>query len=75
MRKEITVTAEPRESRGKNEAAVCAVKGFAPAVLYGANAPAVAVAVSPKEVNKICTAPPDTTPSSISLCRAATKSR
>jgi large subunit ribosomal protein L25 len=53
MRKEITVTAEPRESRGKNEARRLRVKGFAPAVLYGANAPAVAVAVSPKEVNKI----------------------
>lgn len=53
MRKEITVTAEPRESRGKNEARRLRVKGFAPAVLYGANGPAVAVAVSPKEVNKI----------------------
>jgi large subunit ribosomal protein L25 len=53
MRKEITVTAEPRESRGKNEARRLRVKGLAPAVLYGANGPAVAVAVSPKEVNKI----------------------
>jgi large subunit ribosomal protein L25 len=53
MRKDITVTAEPRESRGKNEARRLRVKGFAPAVLYGANGPAVAVAVSPKEVNKI----------------------
>jgi len=53
MRKDITVTAEPRESRGKNEARRLRVKGFAPAVLYGANGPAVAVSVSPKEVNKI----------------------
>ena len=53
MRKDITVTAEPRETRGKNEARRLRVKGFAPAVLYGANGPAVAVAVSPKEVNKI----------------------
>jgi large subunit ribosomal protein L25 len=53
MRKDITVTAEPRESRGKNEARRLRVKGLAPAVLYGANGPAVAVAVSPKEVNKI----------------------
>ena len=53
MRKDITVAAEPRESRGKNEARRLRVKGFAPAVLYGANEPAVAVAVSPKEVNKI----------------------
>jgi large subunit ribosomal protein L25 len=53
MRRDITVAAEPRESRGKNEARRLRVKGFAPAVLYGANEPAVAVAVSPKEVNKI----------------------
>jgi large subunit ribosomal protein L25 len=53
MRKDITVAAEPRESRGKNEARRLRVKGFAPAVLYGANEPAVAVSVSPKEVNKI----------------------
>ena len=53
MRKEITVTAEPRESRGKNEALRLRVKGLAPAVLYGANGPSVAVAVNPKEVNKI----------------------
>jgi large subunit ribosomal protein L25 len=53
MRKEITVTAEPRETRGKNEARRLRVKGFAPAILYGAKGPSVAVSVSPKEVNKI----------------------
>jgi large subunit ribosomal protein L25 len=53
MRTQITVNAEPRESRGKNEARRLRVKGLAPAILYGANLPAVAVAVSPKEVNKI----------------------
>jgi large subunit ribosomal protein L25 len=53
MRKEITVTAELRESRGKNEARRLRVKGFAPGVLYGSGRPAVAVSVSPKEVNKI----------------------
>jgi large subunit ribosomal protein L25 len=53
MRKDITVSAAPRETRGKNEARRLRVKGFAPAVLYGANEPSVAVAVSPKEVNKI----------------------
>src|SRR5579864_8679919 len=53
MRKDITVAAEPRETRGKNEARRLRVKGLAPAILYGANGPAVAVAVSPKEVNKI----------------------
>ncbi|HTW63049.1 MAG TPA: 50S ribosomal protein L25 [Bryobacteraceae bacterium] len=53
MRKEITVTAEPRESRGKNEARRLRVKGMAPGVLYGAERDAVAVSVNPKEVNKI----------------------
>src|SRR6266576_1783287 len=53
MRKEITVAAELRDSRGKNEARRLRVTGFAPAVLYGASQPAVAISVSPKEVNKI----------------------
>jgi large subunit ribosomal protein L25 len=53
MRKEITVTAEPRETRGKNEARRLRVKGFAPAVLYGSGSPAVAVSISPKEIKKI----------------------
>jgi large subunit ribosomal protein L25 len=53
MRKEITVAAEARLTRGKNEARRLRVKGLAPAVLYGSGGPAVAVAVSPKEVHKI----------------------
>ena len=53
MRKEITVSAETRESRGKNEARRLRVKGLAPAVLYGSGSPAVAVSVSPKEINRI----------------------
>jgi large subunit ribosomal protein L25 len=53
MRKEITVTAEPRESRGKNEARRLRVKGLVPAVLYGSDREAVAVSVNPKDVNKI----------------------
>src|SRR5579862_1148333 len=53
MRKEITVSAEPRESRGKNEARRLRVKGLAPAVLYGSDRDAVAVSVNPKDVNKI----------------------
>jgi large subunit ribosomal protein L25 len=53
MRKEITVAAERRDSRGKNEARRLRVKGFAPAILYGANRPALAVSVSPKDVTKI----------------------
>ncbi|HLH00642.1 MAG TPA: 50S ribosomal protein L25 [Bryobacteraceae bacterium] len=53
MRASITVSAERRDSRGKNEARRLRVKGLAPAVLYGAGQPAVAVSVNPKEVNKI----------------------
>ncbi len=53
MRKEITVNAEPRESRGKNEARRLRVKGLAPGVLYGAGRDAVALAVNPKEVGRI----------------------
>ncbi len=53
MRKDITIVAEPRSLRGKNEARRLRVAGQAPAVLYGAGGDAIAVAVSPKEVNKI----------------------
>ncbi len=53
MRKDITIVAEPRSSRGKNEARRLRVAGQAPGVLYGGGGEAVAVAVSPKEVNKI----------------------
>jgi large subunit ribosomal protein L25 len=53
MRKDITIVAEPRSSRGKNEARRLRVVGQTPGVLYGAGGDAVAVAVSPKEVNKI----------------------
>jgi large subunit ribosomal protein L25 len=53
MRKDITIIAEPRSSRGKNEARRLRVSGRTPAVLYGAGGDSVAVAVSPKEVNKI----------------------
>jgi large subunit ribosomal protein L25 len=53
MRKDITVEAEPRASRGKNEARRLRVKGAAPAVLYGAGGESVALAVSPKELVKI----------------------
>jgi len=53
MRKDITIVAEPRSSRGKNEARRLRVAGQAPAVLYGAGGESVAVAISPKEVNKI----------------------
>jgi large subunit ribosomal protein L25 len=53
MRKEITIVAEPRSSRGKNEARRMRAAGSAPAVVYGAAGESVAVAVSPKEVNRI----------------------
>jgi len=53
MKRDITVTAEPRELRGKNEARRLRVRGLAPGVLYGANKDAVAVAINPKEMRKI----------------------
>jgi large subunit ribosomal protein L25 len=53
MRKDLTVTAEPRLGRGKNEARRLRVKGLAPAIVYGAEKEPVAVAVSPKEINRI----------------------
>jgi len=53
MRKDITVAAEPREGRGKNEARRLRAAGSAPAVLYGVSDTAVAVSVSPKEINRI----------------------
>jgi large subunit ribosomal protein L25 len=53
MKTDITISAEPRESRGKNEARRLRVKGLSPAVLYGAGKDAVPVSVSPKEVTKI----------------------
>jgi large subunit ribosomal protein L25 len=57
MRKDITITAEPRASRGKNEARRLRVDQKIPAVLYGAGGDPVAVTVSPKEVNKILFSP------------------
>ncbi len=53
MRKDITVTAEPRASRGKNEARRTRVRGLIPAVLYGAFKDSVPVTVSPKELGRI----------------------
>jgi len=53
MRKDITIVAEPRDKRGKNEARRLRVSGSTPAVLYGTGGEAVAVAVNPKEVNRI----------------------
>ncbi|MDP2996954.1 MAG: 50S ribosomal protein L25 [Bryobacterales bacterium] len=53
MKLEITITAELRDSRGKNEARRLRVGGKIPAVVYGARQEPVAVAVSPKELNRI----------------------
>ena len=53
MRKDITIEAQPRDTRGKNEARRLRVAGSSPAVIYGSGGDAIPVAVSPKEVNKI----------------------
>src|SRR5580700_2325524 len=53
MRRDITVKAEVRAGRGKNEARRLRVRGFIPAVVYGAYKDAVAVSVSPKELSRI----------------------
>jgi len=53
MRKDITVAAEPRSARGKNEMNRLRVKGLNPAVIYGAGKDAVAISVNPKDLHKI----------------------
>ncbi|MCX6634992.1 MAG: 50S ribosomal protein L25 [Acidobacteria bacterium] len=53
MKQEITITAELRDSRGKNEARRLRAGGKIPAVVYGARQQSVAVAVSPKDLNRI----------------------
>jgi len=53
MKREITVVAEPRETRGKNEARRLRARGLAPAIVYGAGSDAVAVSVQPKQLLKI----------------------
>jgi large subunit ribosomal protein L25 len=53
MRKDITVAAGSRDSRGKNEARRLRTAGSMPAVVYGGSERAVAVAVDPKEVGRI----------------------
>ena len=53
MRKDITIQAQERDSRGKNAARRTRVAGAIPAVLYGAGGPSVPVAVNPKEINRI----------------------
>ena len=53
MRRDVTVTAESRDSRGKNEARRLRRKGSMPAVVYGGPDGAAPLAVSPKEISKI----------------------
>lgn len=53
MRKDITVAAEVRTSRGKNEAHRTRAAGKIPAVIYGAYKDPIAVAVNPREIAKI----------------------
>lgn len=53
MKKDITVTAEVRTSRGKNEARRTRVAGQIPAVLYGAYKDPVSIALSPKELLRV----------------------
>ncbi|MDQ2843394.1 MAG: 50S ribosomal protein L25 [Acidobacteriota bacterium] len=53
MRKDITVTAEPRDSRGKNEARRLRAKGSMPAVVYGGPSGATPITVDPKQLTRI----------------------
>ena len=53
MRKDITVAAQPRDSRGKNEAHRTRSRGLIPAVVYGAFKDPVPIAVSPREIMHI----------------------
>jgi large subunit ribosomal protein L25 len=53
MRRDITVKAEVRATRGKNEARRLRVRGIIPAVVYGAYKDAVSIGVSPKEISQI----------------------
>ena len=53
MANNITVAAEPRTLRGKNEARRLRATGSTPAVVYGVGKETFAVSVSPKEVSKI----------------------
>jgi large subunit ribosomal protein L25 len=53
MKREMTITAETRDSRGKNEARRLRAKGSMPAVLYGGSDGPTPVAVSQKELTRI----------------------
>jgi large subunit ribosomal protein L25 len=53
VRKEITVAAEVRASRGKNEARRTRRAGQIPAVIYGSFQEPVSIAVNPRDITKI----------------------
>ena len=53
MKTEVTVAAEPRASRGKNEARRTRRTGMIPAVVYGAYKDAVSIAVNPRQISQI----------------------
>ncbi len=53
MRKDITIAAEPRSERGKNEARRLRAAGRVPGVLYGAGKGSRAVSLEPRQVNRI----------------------
>ena len=53
MANDITIAAEPRTTRGKNEARRLRAAGSAPAVVYGTGKESLTVAVNPKEMVRI----------------------
>jgi len=57
VRKDITINAVIRETRGKNEARRLRARNLIPAVVYGSGQPSLAVAVAPIEVLRILHSP------------------
>lgn len=53
MKKDITIVAEPRSDRGKNESRRLRAAGRIPGIVYGAAEEAVAITVDPREIDKI----------------------
>lgn len=53
MKRDFTITAEARDTRGKNEARRLRVRGLSPAVVYGAGKDALPIAISPKEIRRV----------------------
>ncbi|MBI1898109.1 MAG: 50S ribosomal protein L25 [Acidobacteria bacterium] len=53
MRRDITVTAQPRDTRGKNEARRLRARGLTPAIVYGVGGDPLALTVDPREVTRI----------------------